>query len=124
MAMKERHKALARLFWRRITLVSLMAVSVFAAFAVWGVYKKEQESRMLRLQAESQLYDLQDQQRNLSERISGLNTQKGKEAILREQYGVAKSGESVVIIVEAEKADMAPEESGVRVWVRKFVPFW
>lgn len=105
-------------------MVALFVIAAGAAFAVWGVYQKEQDSRALRLEAEAQLSDLRNQQENLSQRISELHTEKGKEAVLREQYGVAKSGEGLVVIVESEKQTVPVEESGVRVWVRKFVPFW
>lgn len=124
MAMKERNKAIARLFWRRLSLIALSVLFVLASFAVWGVYKKENESRMLRLQAAAQLADLKEQESHLSERIDYLNTQKGKEAALREQYGVARKGEELVVIVESETPQPLPEEEGVATWVRKIVPFW
>src|SRR3989344_2256958 len=99
MAMRERHKALARLFWRRLGVLSLVLLIIAVSFAVWGVSKKERESRTLRQEAEVQLADLKEQERTLTEHVESLRTDRGKEEVLREQYGVGRQGEGLIVIV-------------------------
>lgn len=124
MAIRERHKALARLFWRRLGIFTLVGLVIFGALAVRGVWLKEQESRALRHEAEVQLAELREQEAHLSEHIRDLRTDRGIEEALREQYGVARAGEELVIIIESPSAAAPEPEQSVRAWVRKFLPFW
>lgn len=124
MAMRERHTALVRLFWKRLGMLVLLVLLVGVGFAVWGVSRKEKESRLLREQAEMQLADLRKQEQSLSEHIGSLKTDRGKEEALREQFGVAKEGEGLIVIVQSAQTAETPTEPSMREWVRKFIPFW
>lgn len=124
MAIRERHAALVRLFWRRLSIVVLILLIVVAGFAVWGVSEKERESRALREQAERQLNDLREQEASLSGHIRKLKTDRGKEEALREQYGVGREGEGLIVIVESPQVEQAKESPTLRQWVRRFLPFW
>lgn len=124
MAIRERHKALARLFWRRLGIILLFGLVVFAGFAVKGVWQKEQESRAMRHEAEIELAELQRQEAKLSENIGELKSDRGIEAALREQYGVARKGEELVVIIESQAVQEEAPPPTVREWVRKFLPFW
>lgn len=124
MAMRERQKAIVRLFWKRFSMLVLILLIAAASVAVLGVYKKERESRELRMQAESQLRDLREQEQNLGHYISKLKTDRGKEEALREQYGVGREGEGLIVIVDPAQPEPVRATSTVREWVRKFLPFW
>ena len=89
-----------RLFWRRMMLLGLFVLVLASAWAVWGVFKKERESRALRTLAEAQLKDLTDRETNLTASIGALETERGKEEALRGAYAVGKPGEGLVIIVD------------------------
>lgn len=124
MAIRERHTALVRLFWRRLSIVVLILMIVVAGFAVWGVSEKERESRALRNQAERQLSDLREQEANLSGHIRKLKTDRGKEEVLREQYGVGREGEGLIVIVDSPQVEQTEASPTLRQWVSKFLPFW
>ncbi len=124
MAIRERHAVLARLFWRRFGILVLLVLILVATLAVLSVYRKEYDSRVLREQAEMRLADLQKQEKSLSEHINGLRTDRGKEEVLREQYGVGWEGEELIVLVEPSQAAPIPEPTGMREWMKKFLPFW
>ena len=82
-------------------MLTLLTLIVAALSGVWNAYQKERESRALRMQAELQLYNLTQQQTQLSAQISKLETDRGKEEALREQYALGKKGEGLIIIVDS-----------------------
>lgn len=89
-----------RLMWRRLIAVLLLVVIAIALRGVWGVYQKSQESRVLKIEAQAQLGDLQTREQELRTDISNLKSDRGVEAELRERYDLAREGESVVVIVD------------------------
>ena len=113
-----------RLLWRRLGIVALLILVLVAASGVWSVYQKERESLQLRSEAESQYNMLSQQQTQLQSDIANLETDRGKEAALRQQYAVGKKGEGLIVIVDS-KADVPRQASStIMQWVHKFLPFW
>ena len=96
----EQRRDPTRLMWRRLIAVALLIVLAIGIRGVWGVYKKEQESRVLRVEAEAKLADLQEREAELRATISTLRTDRGVEEQLRERYDLAKEDEGVIVIVE------------------------
>ena len=124
MATQGRSAVLVRVFWRRFSILALVIALAFVALGVWKVFHKEQESSVLRFQAESQHAELAMQADDLERRIAKLNTSRGKEEALRQQYEVGLEGESMIVIIEPEAAAQQQASSTMRQWVRKFLPFW
>lgn len=89
-----------RLMWRRVIALILLLLVAIALRGVWGVYKKSQESRVLKIEAEATLHDLQTREKELRSDIANLKSDRGVEAVLRERYDLAKEGEGVVVIVD------------------------
>ena len=114
-----------RLFARRLALLVLLLLVIAALSALWDVYKKETESRTLRVQAEAQLYNLNMQQSHLSGEISRLQTARGKEEMLRENYEMAKQGENLIVIIDPPAAPpVVATSSSVSKWIHRLLPFW
>ena len=114
-----------RLFARRLALLALLLVVIAALSALWDVYKKEHESRVLRQQAEAQLYNLSIQQSHLKNEISRLQTTRGKEEMLRENYEMAKQGENLIVIIDPPaSAPTATTTSPMMKWMHWLLPFW
>jgi cell division protein FtsB len=113
-----------RIFWRRILLLALIVVMLFGIWAVVGVYLKERESSSLRVQAELQLNDLQKRERALNEKITSLETERGKEAVLRDQYQVGKAGEGMITIVDKPATSSAENTDQGQSWWQKIFWWW
>src|SRR3990167_9845261 len=91
-------RAPLRLFGKRLFLALLVVLVVVAISGVWKAYRKEQESLSLRQEAEIQLADIAKRRDQLEADIAKLNTTRGMEEALREQYRLAKTVEHLIII--------------------------
>ena len=113
-----------RLLWRRLGTTALFVLVVVAISGVWSVYQKERESFQLRSEAESQYNMLSQQRVQLQGDIANLETDRGKEAALRQQYAVGKKGEGLIVIVDQRPDAPRQASSTIMQWVHKFLPFW
>lgn len=113
-----------RLLWQRLGIIALLIVLLLALSSVWDVYHKERESRLLREQSEREAAELSKQIADLHQNIAKLQTVRGKEEVLREQYNVGKQGEQLIIIVDQETPKPIEASSTIMRWVHKFLPFW
>lgn len=98
-----------RLLWRRLGVLALIILIVFGVRGVWGAYNKEKESRVLRIEAEAKLRDLELRESQLRADIAELKTERGVEGVLRERYDVAKEGEGVIVIVDQSAPPPQPK---------------
>jgi cell division protein FtsB len=98
----------ARLIWRRLGIVVLIALVCFAGWSVWGAWQKDQESAALDQESQAALATLSSQQTELQQNITDLETTRGKEAALREEYAVGAQGEGMIIIVDATSTPLPP----------------
>ncbi len=123
MAIRQRNDPV-RLFGRRLVLLALFGLIIVASLGAWSAYKKERESHVLRQEAEMQLGDLSKRQEQLDTDIASLETDRGKEQVLREQYALAARGEGLIVIVDTPPVAPAEETSSVLEWLRKAIPWW
>jgi cell division protein FtsB len=115
----------AHLLIRRILLVALLAVIVWAILGVWQTYQKEQESASLRMRAENQLADLALREKQLQTSIAKLGTTRGVEEVLRQEYAIAGKGEGLIVIVdEPPPASTTATSSFLGGWLHKAFPWW
>ncbi|MDO8522409.1 MAG: hypothetical protein Q7S08_03935 [bacterium] len=110
------------LFGKRLFLALLVLLIAVAISGVWKAYRKEQESLSLRREAEVQLADLAKRKAQLETDISKLNTPRGMEDALREQYLLARSGENLIIIVDSPTPTPIEATSSMMQWFQK--TFW
>jgi len=113
-----------RLFGRRLVLLGLFALIVLSAMGVWSAYQKEKESRLLRKEAEMQLTDLSQRQAQLDADIASLETDRGKEQVLREQYALAARGEGLIVIVDTPPVAPTRATSSLVDWLKKTFTWW
>ena len=101
-----------RLMWRRLIALILLILLAGAVRGVWGVYRKSQESRDLRVESRATLDDLRAREARLRADIATLRSERGIEAELRERYDLAAAGEGVVVIVEPQEPPPEPKPTG------------
>lgn len=123
MAIRQRNDPV-RLFGRRLILGALLILVISAIWGVWSAYQKEQESRMLRTQAEVQRSDFTQRQTQLNSDIANLQTDRGKEGVLREQYALGAIGEGLIVIVDPPTPEPVVPTSPVMEWLHKVFPWW
>ncbi|MBI4087998.1 hypothetical protein HY418_01275 [Candidatus Kaiserbacteria bacterium] len=114
-----------RLLGRRLLLMVLFAIAVAGIFGVWNTYQKEREAALLNHEAQAQASDLSEREAQLEKDITNLQTDRGKEAVLRQQYALAARGERVIVIVDqlAQPAPTASSSAFVE-WLHKTFPWW
>ena len=124
MAMFGRRDTIVRLFFRRLGMIALLIVVLIGFSTVWDVFHKERESRVLKDEAERQVADLRLQREHLTVEIANLETDRGKEEALREQFQMGRAGEQLIVIVEPPKPEPVATTTTWKTWVGKFLPFW
>lgn len=113
-----------RLLWRRLLILGLFVLALLASSGVWSAYQKERASRALRLQAQGQLSDLSQREHQLNADIAKLETNRGKEEALREQYELAAEGEGLIIIVDQNQEMPVEAPSSLTTWFKNIFTWW
>ena len=72
----------------------------FFSYSIFGLVIKMQETASNKKITEEKIKELQDRKDKLTSDLSKLETDKGKEEIFRENYGLAKQGEGMIVIVD------------------------
>lgn len=96
------------------------ALSVLVLWLLWllfGIIRKEEIARHAVADTKAELATLSEREVTLKQNLAELNTARGQEATLRENYGVAKPGEGVIIVVQPKQATSTPQLP----WWRKFL---
>jgi hypothetical protein len=94
-----------RLLGRRLFIVALFVLVIAVAWGVWNAHQKERESGALRALAEVQLKDFTQRHTQLTDDIADLQTSRGMEEVLREQYALGARGEGLIVIVDQPSAE-------------------
>jgi len=77
----------------------LFIVVLVLAWAVWGIAQKEETARRAVEDRKRELAILKERQAVFEANLDELSTERGQEATLRQNHGVAKAGEEVIIVV-------------------------
>ncbi len=101
--LKQKQVLRRRLYGKTVKIV-LLVVIAFLIKPTWNIYKKSQESEQNLARAKEELAELEKREKELSAVLKSLQSEEGIDEEIREKFGVAKPGESVVVIVE-EKED-------------------
>lgn len=112
------------LMGQRLLMLLGIGIFILAASGVWGVYQKQRESALLRDQAENNLAGYQRRYDQLDADITRLKTERGKEAVLREQYDLGKEGEKLIIIVDPSTSTTTKATSTRFEWIKKAFGWW
>lgn len=114
-----------RLLVRRLLVLLLAIMVISAAVGLWRTYRKARESSQLRHEAEVQLADLNEREAKLRDDLARLESDRGKEEALRERYGLGKSGEHMIVIVdESGPAPATTTQSTFSKLLHRALPWW
>ena len=102
--------------WRNIlqsrpVLVLLGAIILIFAWSVLGFWNKMEETGKNKQAVENKVAELKEQKEKLLADINSLQTEEGKEKFFRENYGLAKEGENVIVGVEDKTPPAPPKTS-------------
>ena len=93
---------------RYAAAAAMAALVLLLAFAVWGIYQKQERAREAANDKAAELVLLEERREKLEADLAELGTERGREAVLRQNHGVAKAGEEVIIVVPPEADDLEP----------------
>jgi len=114
--------------WRNIMeswpVLGLFGIIILVfAWSVVSFLSKMQTARQNRALAEAKVVELEAKKAQLSSDIEKLQTDEGKEEIFRENFGLAKAGEGLTVVVddkEAIQSKVKSDDRGFFSWLK----FW
>ena len=111
--------------WRHIiqskpVLILFAVLILFFAYNVLGLWGRMRETEKNKKIAEDKVTELETQKAKLTSDINDLNTTEGKEKLFRENFGLAKDGEDLTIVVEDKNSPPAasPAPAGFFSWMK------
>lgn len=81
-------------------LIILIFLVIFLFYIIVDLYQKMLISIENKEVAENNIIQLEKRKQQLSFDLENINSEKGKEKIFRENFGLAKTGEKVITILE------------------------
>jgi len=84
-------------------LILLLILLVLFAWKIFGLIGKLEDTHKNKKAEEAKIEDLEKRKAQLTSDIEKLGTDKGKEEILRQNFGLAKEGEQLIVIVDDPK---------------------
>lgn len=105
-----------------VTALLVLAI-LWMLWLIWGIARKEEIARKAVRDTRAELAILTERKGVLEGNIAELATERGKEATLRQTYGVAKPGEEVIVVVPPKEEVLTPK---VPWWKKAFnwAGFW
>ncbi|MFT5281047.1 MAG: hypothetical protein ACI9AR_000502 [Flavobacteriaceae bacterium] len=105
----------------RIATIVCILLSILFLVSFIRFFPKIQESKKNKIQAQLEYEELRLQEEELYENVDYINSDDGREDIIRQKYGLAQSGESVVILVNdvEEVEEIKKEKRGFFSFLRR-----
>jgi|SRR3989344_5545904 len=117
----ERNRGRKNIMESKPALVILGAVILLFSWSVLRFWQKMAETSKNKEIAEAKTESLKTQREALQGDIAKLQTDRGKEEFFRENYGLAKEGEEVIIIVDKAPTAEEPERGRISSFLSFFV---
>jgi cell division protein FtsB len=92
------------IFKTKAFLIFLTIIIIFFSLNIFSIFKEMRQTVKKKRVAEEKVLELMDRKEKLFLDIEKLETEKGKEAIFRENFGFSKPGEEMILIVEDKKS--------------------
>jgi len=110
----------SNVFQSKPVLIVFGLLLLVFAWNIWGLWNKLEETANNKKIAEDKITALQQQKDKLTANINSLNTDQGKEQVFRQNFGLAKDGESEIVILDDNSAPppSPPQSSGFFGWLK------
>ena len=118
--LKQRQKTGRRLY-SKVAIVGLVILVALLIRPTWKIFEKSRESKANLRKAQTELAQLEARKHKLASDVAYLKTEHGRDQEIRNKFGVAKNGETMIVIVRnnGESKPMeavAPPRFFRRVW--------
>ena len=91
--------------WRQGILIGILTLIIFWLISlIWGLAGKAQVAVTEARNARAQYQELEERKKTLEANLSALATDRGRDAVIRTTFGVARPGEEVIVVVSPATA--------------------
>ena len=113
----EEKQVVRRIIYSKVTIFLLALVTLFILKGVWTAYRESKITRINKELAQRELEELKERGENISSEIEILKTKEGEEGEIRSKFGVAKSGEKMVLIIDPKDTKQKEDDGkGDGIW--------
>lgn len=91
-----------------LLVAGLSILFLMLLWAVWGIAQKEEIARSAVDDRKAELAVLEERKAVFEQNLAELSTERGQEATLRQNHGVARAGEEVIIVVPPKEDELDP----------------
>ena len=108
--------------WTNRNYVLVLSIIIFclSARAAYHVYQSKKESQAAASSKERELAQMQAREVYLKQELNKLSTTAGREAEMRDKFGVASPGENLAVIVQSEATSTSGDSSGIWQTIKNF----
>lgn len=96
-----KERLISKIIKSPLTYVILILLFLIFAYSAINTYQKSRIAKEKTRQVEESLRKLEEQEQNLKNSLNDMNTPFGVEKSLREKFGIIRSGEESIIIVDS-----------------------
>jgi cell division protein FtsB len=110
----------AKVFRRWVLTLLLLCSALWLGWLIWGLAGKAQIAVFQANKTAAEYTLLEARKTALKKDLEILQTARGQDAAIREAFGVAKSGEEVIVVVPQPVATSTPEQTWWEEWFSWF----
>ncbi len=113
-------KRLKKILYSWPIIAILFLIAAVLGRADFGLLGKERQSRESLETARRELASLLERKNQLQSKIGKMESERGVEEIIRDEWGAGRPGEKMIVIVE-EKEDEQKGETEEKGWWKRFI---
>jgi cell division protein FtsB len=107
----QKDRRLRNIMQSKPVLIILGIIILVFAWNILGFWNKMQETAKNKKVLEDKIAELQQRKNDISSEINSLKTDEGKEKVFRENMGLAKDGEGMIVITEDKTESESPKNA-------------
>ncbi|NCS99135.1 hypothetical protein GW764_03030 [Candidatus Parcubacteria bacterium] len=96
--------------YSKFTLFVLLIILALIIHGAWGIYQKNRTVKNDLVKLEKTLSEHEERKDRLESQIERLDSDVGKEELLREKYSLSKEDEKAIFILDSEEPEQIAEE--------------